>query len=187
MQCRKVPRQHKSRPLGEGGCERSEQTEGVSACHPLIPPQALTRLRGRKRTLWVTALSGQTAGLYAAQMHFCCVKSVEVCAVIRYNKTWFIISSCGRAARHSGRVGGRDGKTVSAVLVAAGSSTRMGFDKLSFDLGAKRCCTAASAPLLSARRSPSLCWWRAKPGVVAQQAVGLPKACADRSGRGYPR
>ena len=26
-------------------------------------------------------------------------------------------------------------KTVSAVLVAAGSSTRMGFDKLSFDLG----------------------------------------------------
>ena len=28
-QCRKVPRQHKSRPLGEGGCERSEQTEGV--------------------------------------------------------------------------------------------------------------------------------------------------------------
>ena len=27
------------------------------------------------------------------------------------------------------------GKTVSAVLVAAGSSTRMGFDKLSFDLG----------------------------------------------------
>ena len=42
--------------------------------------------------------------------HFCCVKSVEVCAVIRYNKTWFIISSCGRAARHSSRVGGRDGK-----------------------------------------------------------------------------
>jgi len=26
-------------------------------------------------------------------------------------------------------------KTISAVLVAAGSSTRMGFDKLSFDLG----------------------------------------------------
>ena len=26
-------------------------------------------------------------------------------------------------------------KKVSAVLVAAGSSTRMGFDKLSFDLG----------------------------------------------------
>ena len=26
-------------------------------------------------------------------------------------------------------------KSVSAVLVAAGSSTRMGFDKLSFDLG----------------------------------------------------
>ena len=30
--------------------------------------------------------------------------------VIRYNQTWFIISSCGRTARHSGRVGGRDGK-----------------------------------------------------------------------------
>ena len=29
--CRKLYRYHKSRPLGEGGCERSEQTEGVSA------------------------------------------------------------------------------------------------------------------------------------------------------------
>ena len=27
---RKVSGQHESRPLGEGGCERSEQTEGVS-------------------------------------------------------------------------------------------------------------------------------------------------------------
>ena len=106
---RNFPATAKSRPLGEGGCERSEQTEGVSLL-PLIPPQARERLRGQKRALWATALSGQTAGLYTAQMHFCCVKSVEVCAVIRYNKTWFIISSCGRAAWHSGRVGGRDGK-----------------------------------------------------------------------------
>ena len=28
--CRKLCRHHESRPLGEGGCERSEQTEGVS-------------------------------------------------------------------------------------------------------------------------------------------------------------
>ena len=53
-------------------------------------------------------------------MHFCCVKSVEVCAVIRYNKTWFIISSCGRAARHSGRVGGRDGKNCISSIGGGG-------------------------------------------------------------------
>ena len=59
-------------------------------------------------------------GLYAAEMHFCCAKSVEVCAVIRYNKTWFIISSCGRAARHSGRVGGRDGKNCIGSIGGGG-------------------------------------------------------------------
>ena len=57
--------------------------------------------------------------------------------MIRYNKTWFILS-VPRVA-FPGRI--RAGqvqkleKKVSAVLVAAGSSTRMGFDKLSFDLG----------------------------------------------------
>ena len=38
------------------------------------------------------------------------------------------------ARRQQGQVW-RLQKTISAVLVAAGSSTRMGFDKLSFDLG----------------------------------------------------
>ena len=69
---------------------------------------ARERLRGRKHAL------------YIAQMHFCCVKLVEVCAVIRYNKTWFIISSCGCAARHSGRVGGRDGKNCIGSIGGGG-------------------------------------------------------------------
>ena len=35
--CRKVCRHHQSRPLGEGGCERSEQTEGVRLRGCIIP------------------------------------------------------------------------------------------------------------------------------------------------------
>ena len=73
----------------------------------------------------------------AAEGHFCCIKSVAVCGAIRYNKTWFILSVPrvvfpGRI--RAGQVQKLE-KKVSAVLVAAGSSTRMGFDKLSFDLG----------------------------------------------------
>ncbi len=66
-------------------------------------------------------------GLYAAQMRFCCIKSVEVCAVIRYNKTWFIISSCGRATQHSDRVGGRDGKNCIGGIGGGGLLDPDGF------------------------------------------------------------
>ena len=51
---------------------------------------------------------------------------VAVWEVIRYNKIWLTIG-IGQVKKLE--------KRVSAVLVAAGSSTRMGFDKLSFDLG----------------------------------------------------
>mgnify|MGYP000258371129 CR=1 FL=1 len=78
-------------------------------------------------------------------------------------------------------------KTVSAVLVAAGSSTRMGFDKLSFDLGGETVLHRSIRAFAQCPQITELVLVAAKPGVCGAAGGGLPKACADRSGRGYPR
>ena len=67
-------------------------------------------------------------------------------------------------------------KTVSAVLVAAGSSTRMGFDKLSFDLGGE---TVLHRSIRAFAQCPQVTEIVLVAGknreFVAQQAVDCPK------------
>ena len=67
-------------------------------------------------------------------------------------------------------------KTVSAVLVAAGSSTRMGFDKLSFDLGGE---TVLHRSIRAFAQCPQITELVLVAGknreFVAQQAADCPK------------
>ena len=67
-------------------------------------------------------------------------------------------------------------KTVSAVLVAAGSSTRMGFDKLSFDLGGE---TVLHRSIRAFAQCPQVTELVLVAGknrdFVAQQAADCPK------------
>ena len=67
-------------------------------------------------------------------------------------------------------------KTVSAVLVAAGSSTRMGFDKLSFDLGGE---TVLHRSIRAFAQCPQVTEIVLVAGknreFVAQQAADCPK------------
>ena len=67
-------------------------------------------------------------------------------------------------------------KTVSAVLVAAGSSTRMGFDKLSFDLGGE---TVLHRSIRAFAQCPQVTEFVLVAGknrdFVAQQAADCPK------------
>ena len=69
-------------------------------------------------------------------------------------------------------------KTVSAVLVAAGSSTRMGFDKLSFDLGGE---TVLHRSIRAFAQCPQVTELVLVAGknrdFVAQQAADCPKPC----------
>ena len=68
------------------------------------------------------------------------------------------------------------GKTVSVVLVAAGSSTRMGFDKLSFDLGGE---TVLHRSIRAFAQCPQITELVLVAGknreFVAQQAADCPK------------
>ena len=68
------------------------------------------------------------------------------------------------------------GKTVSAVLVAAGNSTRMGFDKLSFDLGGE---TVLHRSIRAFAQCPQITELVLVAGknreFVAQQAADCPK------------
>ena len=67
-------------------------------------------------------------------------------------------------------------KTVSVVLVAAGSSTRMGFDKLSFDLGGE---TVLHRSIRAFAQCPQVTELVLVAGknreFVAQQAADCPK------------
>ena len=75
------------------------------------------------------------------------------------------------------------GKTVSAVLVAAGSSTRMGFDKLSFDLGGE---TVLHRSIRAFAQCPQVTELVLVAGknrdFVAQQAADCPKPVQIVSG-----
>lgn len=79
-------------------------------------------------------------------------------------------------------------KTISAVLVAAGSSTRMGFDKLSFDLGGE---TVLHRSIRAFDQCPQIGEIVLVAGknraFVEQQAVGLHQAGADRGRWCHPR
>ena len=73
-------------------------------------------------------------------------------------------------------------KTVSAVLVAAGSSTRMGFDKLSFDLGDE---TVLHRSIRAFAQCPQVTELVLVAGknrdFVAQQVADIAKCCLWRT------
>ena len=64
----------------------------------------------------------------------CSGETVAVYKWMRYNNNWVFIRYTG-ALRMRADKDKKMKQTASAVVLAAGSSSRMGFDKLGFDLG----------------------------------------------------
>lgn len=116
----------------------------------------------RERTRFLLCCSGETVAVYKG---------------MRYNNNWVFIRYTG-ALRMRADKDKKMKQTASAVVLAAGSSSRMGFDKLGFDLGARRSWAAASGRSTPARGSERSSWSRAGtrpwPG-------GRPPAAASRS------
>ena len=72
-------------------------------------------------------------------------------------------------------------KTVSAVLVAAGSSTRMGFDKLSFDLGGETVLHRSIRAFAQCPQVTELVLVAGKNRDFVAQQAGLPAPRAQKT------